>query len=86
MRTQPFSCDFCRNRGMDCHYYRGVVCGRCEGCHKGHGICTLNTKVMTTGKPMKGPAAEKKAVAFRGFMEALRAQGKPTPTLAIWDP
>ena len=71
---------------MDCHYYRGVVCGRCEGCHKGHGICTLNTKVMTTGKPMKGPAAEKKAVAFRGFMEALRAQGKPTPTLAIWDP
>lgn len=41
---------------------------------------------MITGKPMKGPAAEKKAVAFRHFLEALRAEGKPTPTLAIWDP
>ena len=84
--TQPFACDYCRNRNLECRYFRGAVGGRCNGCHKGHGICTLNTKSLTTGKPMKGPAAERKAVAFHQFIESLRANGKPIPTLALWDP
>ena len=35
---------------------------------------------------MKGPAAEKKAVAFLAFTRRLVAEGKAVPGLALWDP
>ena len=67
-------------------YSKGVVCGRCQACHRSKGICTLNAKSLTTGKPMKGPAAEKKAVAFLAFTRRLIAEGKAVPGMALWDP
>ena len=62
------------------------MCGRCQACHRSKGICTLNAKSLTTGKPMKGPAAEKKVVAFLAFTRRLAAEGKAVPGLALWDP
>ena len=70
---KPYTCDHCRNRKIECAYFKGVVCGRCQACHRSKGICTLNAKSLTTGKPMKGPAAEKKAVVFLAFTRRLVA-------------
>ena len=80
---KPYTCDHCRNRKIECAYFKGAVCGRCQACHRSKGICTLNAKSLTTGKLMKGPAAEKKAVAFLAFTRRLVAEGKAVPGLEI---